>query len=152
MAISGVRSAVRSTRQRAAVVDLMGEIEEFRTAQEVHDLLRLRGEQIGLTTVYRSLQMLAADGAVDVLRSPAGEVAYRRCRSSRHHHHLVCRTCGRTVEITAGSIETTADRIARENGFTDTSHLIEIFGICPECAQRPDTGEPSPDQQVRRSR
>ncbi|MBK6871569.1 MAG: transcriptional repressor [Kineosporiaceae bacterium] len=137
MVISGARPAVRTTRQRTAVAGILEEIEGFRTAQQVHELLRGRGEQIGLTTVYRSLQLLAADGAVDSLRDSGGEVAYRRCRSARHHHHLVCRSCGRTVEIAPRGIERAADRIAVEHGFTDASHLIEIFGVCPDCTATP---------------
>jgi len=135
MAISGTGSAVRSTRQRAAVAALLDDLPEFRSAQEVHDLLRRQGERIGLTTVYRSLQILATSGQVDVLRSPDGETSYRRC-STGHHHHLVCRECGKTVEIDLPGVEKTAARVARENGFTDVAHTLEIFGTCPDCAGR----------------
>lgn len=133
MAIAGTEAAPRSTRQRTAVAALLEELEEFRSAQEVHDLLRRRGERIGLTTVYRSLQILASAGQVDVLRGPDGETSYRRC-SSGHHHHLVCRECGRTVEIELPSIEKTAAKVARENGFIDIAHTLEIFGTCTDCA------------------
>ena len=132
MAIAGTGSAVRSTRQRTAVTELMEELQEFRRAQEVHDLLRRRGERIGLATVYRSLQVLASAGKVDVLRTPDGETSYRRC-SRGHHHHLVCRSCGRTVEFDMQSVEKVADEVARENGFTDVSHSLEIFGTCGSC-------------------
>lgn len=133
MAIAGTEPAVRSTRQRAAVAALLDDLEEFRSAQEVHELLRRQGERIGLTTVYRSLQILATSGQVDVLRTPDGEASYRRC-STGHHHHLVCRKCGRTVEIDLPSIERTAEKVARENGFTDVAHTLEIFGTCRECS------------------
>lgn len=133
MAIAGTEGAVRSTRQRAAVAALLEEFEEFRSAQEVHDLLRRRGERIGLTTVYRSLQILASSGKIDMLRGPDGETFYRRC-SDGHHHHLVCRTCGRTVEFDLPVVERTADKVARENGFTDVSHTLEIFGLCAQCS------------------
>lgn len=133
MAITGTEAAPRSTRQRTAVAALLEELEEFRSAQEVHDLLRRRGERIGLTTVYRSLQILASAGQVDVLRGPDGEASYRSC-SSGHHHHLVCRECGRTVEIELPSIEKTAAKVARENGFIEVAHTLEIFGTCAACA------------------
>ena len=125
--------AVRSTRQRAAVVALLEELDDFRSAQDVHDLLRHRGERVGLTTVYRSLQMLADSGDVDVLRTADGETAYRRC-SRGHHHHLVCRTCGRTVEVDGPAVESWAQKMASRNGFVDVSHTLEIFGTCAECA------------------
>lgn len=133
MAIAGTDSAARSTRQRAAVASLLSELEEFRSAQQVHDLLKQRGERVGLTTVYRSLQILASSGKVDVLRTPDGEVSYRRC-SSGHHHHLVCRACGRAVEFDLPSVERSAEKVARDNGFTDISHTLEIFGTCATCA------------------
>ena len=88
----------RATKQRAAVAAALDAVEDFRSAQELHDLLRHQGRSVGLTTVYRTLQGLADAGEVDVLRTPDGEAVYRRC-SSGHHHHLVCRRCGRTVEV-----------------------------------------------------
>jgi Fur family ferric uptake transcriptional regulator len=143
MAIAGAQSAVRSTRQRAAVTAMLEGLEEFRSAQEVHDLLRRQGERIGLTTVYRTLQILAATGQVDMLRGPDGETSYRRC-STGHHHHLVCRHCGKTVEIDLPSIEQTAARVARDNGFTDVAHTVEIFGICADCSTTSQAGHRPP--------
>lgn len=125
--------AVRSTRQRAAIADLLNETEGFRSAQELHDELRRRGQGIGLTTVYRTLQTMATTGNVDTLRTDTGESVYRRC-SEDHHHHLVCRACGATVEISGGQVETWASDVAREHGFSDVSHTIEIFGTCGECS------------------
>lgn len=124
---------VRATKQRSAISALLDEIDEFRSAQELHDELRRRGEGIGLTTVYRTLQTLAEAGAVDVLRTDSGESVYRRC-SSGHHHHLVCRTCGFTVEVDGPEVERWAQGIAEANGFTDSSHTVEIFGTCRGCS------------------
>ena len=124
--------AVRSTRQRAALTALLENIDDFRSAQELYDELRKRGEGVGLTTVYRTLQQMAAAGAVDTLRTDTGESVYRLC-SEHHHHHLVCRQCGSTVEISGGEVETWAAEIARNHGFSDVTHTIEIFGICERC-------------------
>jgi Fur family transcriptional regulator, ferric uptake regulator len=138
VAIAGTGPAVRSTRQRAAVAALLDELADFRSAQEVHDLLRHRGERVGLTTVYRSLQMLADAHEVDVLRTADGETAYRRC-SRGHHHHLVCRACGRTVEVDGPAVERWAQKVAAENAFVDVSHTLEIFGTCADCASASPT-------------
>jgi Fur family transcriptional regulator, ferric uptake regulator len=124
---------LRSTRQRAAVAGILAEVSEFRSAQEIHSLLRARGDAIGLTTVYRTLQAFADTGEVDVLVGDDGETRYRRC-SRGHHHHLVCRSCGRTVEVAGPAVERWAAQTAAEHGFVDVHHTLEIFGRCPECA------------------
>jgi Fur family ferric uptake transcriptional regulator len=123
----------RSTKQRAAVASLLERLDEFRSAQELHELLRGRGEGIGLTTVYRTLQSLAEAGEIDVLRIRGGEAVYRRC-SSHHHHHLVCRACGRTVEVEGPAVEKWAEKVAAANGFSQISHTVEVFGTCEGCA------------------
>jgi Fur family ferric uptake transcriptional regulator len=128
-------SVGRNTRQRTAVMGLLADVEEFRSAQELHELLRHRGESVGLTTVYRTLQALADAGEIDVMRPPGGEHLYRRC-SSGHHHHLVCRTCNRTVEVAGPTFESWADRVAAEHGFADVEHTLEIFGTCADCAAK----------------
>ncbi|MPZ59737.1 MAG: transcriptional repressor [Propionibacteriales bacterium] len=123
----------RPTRQRKAVASALESIDDFRSAQEIHDLLKQRGERVGLTTVYRALQALWDSGGVDALRTDEGETLYRLC-SDTHHHHLVCRECGRTVEVTGPTVERWADKVAAENGFRDLSHTLEIFGTCADCA------------------
>ncbi len=125
----------RPSRQRSAVLALLDELDGFRTAQELHALLRGRGDGVGLATVYRALQALVDDGQVDVLRGDDGEAAYRRC-SPVHHHHLVCRSCGRTVEVADPPVERWAAKIAAEHGFADVQHQLEVFGTCAACAAR----------------
>ena len=122
----------RNTRQRTAVSAALNDAEGFRSAQELHALLRSRGERVGLTTVYRTLQALADAGEVDVMRPPGGEHLYRRC-SEGHHHHLVCRVCGRAVEVEGPAVESWAERVAAKHGFADVSHTLEIFGTCRSC-------------------
>ena len=127
-------SRLRSTRQRTAVARLLDDTDDFRSAQEIHEKLRRSGEGIGLTTVYRTLQTLADAGEIDVLRTATGEAVYRRC-SAHHHHHLVCRDCGRTVEVEEPTVELWAEKIADEHGFINVGHTVEISGTCPDCAQ-----------------
>jgi Fur family transcriptional regulator, ferric uptake regulator len=123
---------LRATRQRAAVSALLDRLADFRSAQEIHEELRRTGEGIGLTTVYRTLQALADTGDVDVIRKGDGEAAYRRC-STGHHHHLVCRSCGRAVEVSGPAVEHWANAVAAEHGFREVSHDLEIFGTCSNC-------------------
>ncbi|SCL38487.1 zinc uptake regulator, Fur family [Micromonospora rhizosphaerae] len=126
-------SELRNTRQRTAVSALLAEMEGFHSAQDLHAMLRQRGERVGLTTVYRTLQGLADAGEIDVMRPPGAEHLYRRC-SEGHHHHLVCRACGRTVEVAGPAVESWAERVAAQHGYAEVSHTLEIFGTCPACA------------------
>ena len=123
----------RATRQRDAVVDALARATGFRAAQELHEDLRAEGTSVGLTTVYRQLQSLTDAGSVDVLRSTDGEARYRACPTDEHHHHLVCRTCGRSVEVAGPAVEAWAAATASEHGFTDVTHSVEIFGTCSYC-------------------
>jgi Fur family ferric uptake transcriptional regulator len=127
-------AGARPTRQRRAVAACLRELDEFRSAQEIHGLLRRGGDLVGLSTVYRTLQTLAEGGEVDVLRTEEGEALYRRCSGS-HHHHLVCRACGRTVEVEGPTVERWADEVAAAHGFTGVSHTLEIFGTCRGCTR-----------------
>ena len=129
---AGSSTARRPSRQRTALLALLEELDGFRSAQDLHALLRERGDSVGLATVYRTLQALVDDGQLDVLRSTDGEAAYRRCSPS-HHHHLVCRSCGRTVEVTDPPVERWAARTAAEHSFADVQHRVEVFGTCADC-------------------
>lgn len=124
--------APRTTKQRTAIAEMLAASDEFQSAQELHDRLKADGQSIGLTTVYRNLQALADADQVDVLVTDSGESRYRRC-SSGHHHHLVCRDCGTTVEVQADPVETWAADVARANGFDQVSHTVEVFGRCRGC-------------------
>ena len=125
---------LRPTRQRTAVVEALADAGDFRSAQEIHALLAERGDPVGLATVYRTLQRLADTGEVDLLRTDAGELAYRRC-SDTHHHHLVCRSCGATLEVEGPTVERWASAVAVEHGFIDVSHTLEVFGTCASCRE-----------------
>ena len=125
----------RMTRQRSAVADALAHVDDFRSAQQLHELIRVRGEEIGLATVYRTLQALAEGGEVDVLRTADGESVYRRCERRVHHHHLVCRRCGTAIEIDGPGVEAWASRVGAAHGFTEIEHTMELFGTCAQCRE-----------------
>src|SRR5215467_6811495 len=90
---------VRGTKQAEALATALASLPGFCSAQEIHAELRRRGDHVGLTTVYRHLQVLSERGAVDTIRDESGETLYRQCQTSTHHHHLTCRACGHSVEV-----------------------------------------------------
>jgi Fur family ferric uptake transcriptional regulator len=125
-------TVLRTTRQRRAVAAVLQEFDDFRSAQEIHEALKAGGDNVGLSTVYRALQAMAEAGELDMLRSEAGEAVYRRCSGS-HHHHLVCRSCGATVEVEGPTVERWTRSVASAHGYADVSHSLEIFGTCSRC-------------------
>lgn len=128
--------AQRNTWQRERVREALSDARGFVSAQSLHATLREENTGIGLATVYRTLAGLAAQGDADSLQSPEGENLFRACTSTGHHHHLICRACGRTVEIEANAVEQWARSTAAEHGFTQAEHVVDIFGLCASCSAR----------------
>ncbi len=126
---------LRSTRQRSAIRAALERSPGFRSAQQLHDQLRDEGSSVGLTTVYRTLQNFAESGEVDVIQIADGESVYRICATAGHHHHLVCRSCRDSVEVDSAEVERWADAVAARHGFTAPSHVLEVFGLCEDCAR-----------------
>jgi Fur family transcriptional regulator, ferric uptake regulator len=126
----------RNTWQREAVREALDATGAFVSAQHLHSGLREGGSAIGLATVYRALAELTADGDADSLQSADGENLYRACTPGQHHHHLICRNCGTTVEVKADAVESWAKAVAAENGFSQPSHVVDVFGLCATCSAR----------------
>lgn len=128
-------SMQRMTKQRAAILELLRNQSAFMSAQDLHEILRASGSRIGLATVYRNLQALAESKALDVIRNEETDTQlYRYCAEDEHHHHLVCRCCGKTVDIKLEGFEQWAEEVAADNGFTRVSHSLELYGQCDRCA------------------
>ena len=131
----------RVTRQSAAIEEALREADGFRTAQELFDAVRGNGHKIGLTTVYRHLNLLTELGSADIVHRADGEAQFRLCGTlhnspvepvEHHHHHVVCRVCGRSEQVHGPEVEEWAERVARAAGYTEVTHTVEVFGLCPE--------------------
>ena len=131
-----------TTKAQRAVLEVLDHAGRFLSAQDIHAQLRSSGSSVGLTSVYRALQSLADDGSLDVLRSGHGEATFRLCDSDGHHHHLVCRLCGATVEIEAPGLERWLTGLGRAHSFVVEGHTLEVAGICLRCTS--ETGETRP--------
>ena len=122
-------SGVRPTSQRLAVLGELAAEPNDATAQDLWQ--RLRG-QVGLATVYRTLALLHEHGVIDALSHHDGERCYRLCTGA-HHHHLVCETCHRVVEIDECDLDPWVSRVAKRHGFVADGHDLEIRGRCRDC-------------------
>ena len=128
------RAGLKPTRQRVAIVDLLGDQDRPATAQALHGDLPA-STRPGLATIYRTLQALAQAGLAETFPS-GGEVAYRLC-PPEHHHHLTCERCGSVQEIPSCEVEGWAEAVSRRRGFLLTAHRAELFGLCSRCRKRP---------------
>lgn len=146
MSVEPGRPPKRNTRQGAAVDDVMRGADRFRTAQEIYADLVRGDTRIGLTTVYRHLNALVDAGRADVVHRPDGEAQFKLCGVAEdgHHHHLVCRVCGRSEEVSGPEVEKWAEQVARQAGYTDVTHTVEVFGLCAQHSGKRPARRPAP--------
>ena len=110
---------------------------DFRRPRRSTPLLAGAGDPVGLATVYRTLQALAADGEVDMLRTEDGEAIYRRCSTRTTTTTSCAASCGLRRSRSRAAVERWTEAIAAEHGFTDVRHTLEIFGTVRRTARPP---------------
>ena len=124
---------LRPTRQRVEVLAELAKERDDATAQELWSRLREQGgSTIGLATVYRTLARLRDEGIIDSLSHHGAEQCYRLCTDA-HHHHLLCVSCHRVIEIEECSLGSWVDSVAAQHGFVAEQHSVEISGLCADC-------------------
>lgn len=133
---SSSRPRTRNTWQKQAIDEILATNTDFLSAQQIHQSVAESGRSVSLATVYRVLQSQVEDGVIDILALDDGQTLFRKCATTGHHHHLVCRNCRATEEIAAPKIEQWADHVGTEFGYTAIDHTLEIHGLCPQCAQK----------------
>ncbi|MEL0098048.1 MAG: Fur family transcriptional regulator [Opitutae bacterium] len=121
---------LRLTKQRKAMLEVLAKAENPLSAEETHSTIA--PASCDLVTVYRSLEQFERIGVVQMGVRENGTKVYCLAHGHDHHHHLTCRTCGRTerVDLCLGK---ELEDVGRSFGFTDLSHVMEVFGTCPDC-------------------
>ena len=122
----------RRTSPRRALARLIAGFDGHFTAEELLVESRRRRLRLTRATVFRSLDVLAELGVVERLDLPSGEHAFVTCEPA-HHHHLVCSSCGRSVDVEDSGITDVVAAIAARTGYDVASHRLELFGVCPDC-------------------
>lgn len=125
----------RTTRQQTAILQVLGSAKKFCSAQQIHNILTRKNQDVALATVYRTLKTLSESGDIDVIFNE-GEALYRRCKSGDHHHHLVCTDCGMSVEIENPAVELWAAEVGATHGFESVAHTLELYGTCRRCSAK----------------
>lgn len=125
----------RRTPQRVAVVHALEDGRAL-SAQEVHRRAREACPELGLSTVYRTLIALTDAGMLDAIGQHEGEATYRLC-SGHHHHHLVCRSCRRVIELSRCDLSPIEAEISQEHDFDVEGHTVTFVGRCADCRPGP---------------
>jgi Fur family ferric uptake transcriptional regulator len=132
----------RTTAPRRAIAELIARRSGHFTAAELLADARDGRIAVGRATVFRTLDLLAARGALERIDLPSGEHAYVACAPRVHHHHVVCRRCGRSVEVVDSGLQEVVRQIGARSGYVIESHRLELFGLCPECRATALKGAP----------
>jgi Fur family ferric uptake transcriptional regulator len=126
----------RLTPQRELVLQVLArDGDRHLSAEEIYLLARQEMPEIGLATVYRTLELFAELGVISRLEVGAGQTRYELNRSPdlHYHHHLICHKCGRIEEFREDLLEELERRVEEETGFTITDHNLRFFGLCRTC-------------------
>lgn len=121
------------TRPRELIADILGRERRFLSAAEIHYELETAEASVSLSTVYRTLDYLQSKGDVTTRSDSTGETAYMLCEPERHHHHAICRTCGRVEDVDCAAMDQFAEALRTRSGFELDGHAIEFFGKCQAC-------------------
>lgn len=139
----------RLTGPRAAIVDAMLAYDHPFTAEELVAALRTadtasapRPRPIGRATVYRTLEILASVDVLTRLIQADGHPAYV-WDTPGHRHHVVCTSCGTAVTFTSCPVNEIVATLARETAFVIHDHMLEVFGLCPDCQKQASANPPS---------
>jgi Fur family ferric uptake transcriptional regulator len=129
------KKGYKLTPQRVAVIDTILSRNDHITAAQLHEQLHQTHPEIGLVTVYRTLQILHELGLICELHA-IGNCPTYTVSNSRHHHHLICSDCGKVVDFTGHNLASIETRLARESGFKIDNHVLEFVGVCHTCQER----------------
>ena len=139
------RKGLKVTRQRLVVLETLGQNPDAHlTAWEIHALVNKSYPEIGLATIYRTIQVLLELHLIDRVNFDDGveryELSYLSEDGDRkhHHHHLICIKCGKVFEFEEDMMESLELKIAKKTGFTVTDHEVKLYGYCKDCGGKTD--------------
>jgi Fur family ferric uptake transcriptional regulator len=121
------------TRPRGLIESILQREPRFLSAAQIYQRLKRTGSRVSLSTVYRTLDRLRSKGEVTARTDADGEAAYMLCEPAHHHHHAICRRCGRVEDVDCAAMEEFAKSLRRVHGFELHGHAMEFFGRCRAC-------------------
>ena len=136
------RVGLKHTEQRDTILRTFVETREHLSVDELHRLVKKRDPKIGVTTVYRTLKLLAECGLASEVAFHDGVARYEHQHNRRSHHHMVCTGCGSSVEFFSPEVDAIEQQIGRQFRYDTTRHTFQIYGVCEDC-KRKSTRRPS---------
>jgi Fur family ferric uptake transcriptional regulator len=121
------------TRPREQITAILRAERRYLSAAEISERLKRDKAKVALSTVYRTLEHLQSKGEIEARVDEAGEATYVLCGGQSHHHHAICRSCGRIEDVDCGAVEQLAKAVRADNGFQIEDHAMEFFGRCTSC-------------------
>ena len=121
-----------STRPREQIAAVLQRERRYLSAAEIYSLLKKARAKVSLSTIYRTLDLLQSKGEASSRVDENGEATYVFCEPT-HHHHAVCRNCGRVDEVVCEAVERLAADLRAHHGFEIDDHEMEFFGRCAAC-------------------
>jgi Fur family ferric uptake transcriptional regulator len=124
---------LKSTRQRALIIDTFFDAHGHLSVEEVWAQVRGKDARVSVATVYRTMKLLSESGLAHARNFGDGQTRYEPAVGRHHHDHLICTRCGTIVEFENDRIEQMQDAVAKKHGFKVTSHKMELYGLCKNC-------------------
>ena len=136
------KKGLKLTKQRLIVLETLGKNPDAHlTVEEIYDLVKESSPEIGLATIYRTVQVLMELQLIDRVNFDDGVERYELAHISEdgstrhHHHHLICIKCGNVFEFEEDMMESLEQKILKNTGFTVTDHEVKLFGYCKDCSK-----------------
>ena len=121
------------TRPREQIAGVLRAEPRFLSAAEIHRALEQANARVSLSTVYRTLEYLRSKGDVTERLDEAGESTFMLCEPAHHHHHAICRVCGRVDDVSCAALGQIAESLRATLGFELDGHNMEFLGTCRTC-------------------
>jgi Fur family zinc uptake transcriptional regulator/Fur family ferric uptake transcriptional regulator len=127
---------MKATPKRLAILEMLDGATGYASPEELWKRLRDRFDRLGLPTVYRNLEELAASGVISKVIHPNRQLYYYFCRNREHHHHFVCLSCRKVEDLPACGLEALEREVSEKHGGKVLSHILQLNGLCGGCAQQ----------------
>lgn len=128
-----LQKGLRNGGARRAVIELLGEQNCCLSAQDVFDQLRDSGRRVGIASIYRILELLTAEGAVQRIDLGSGTARFEPIWPGGHHHHLICDSCGKVEAFEDRALEHALTRVEKQSGYAVAGHDVALHGACSDC-------------------